>query len=203
MTLSPFKRIFIFIVFNTLCFSAPLSINLGINGGWNNCVVDCSNERLENHTSNGLHGGIMAGYNIRPYLAFNIIPQYKTTSDICGHWPGTDYFYTNLFIPVIMVVKLKPTHSVSPYLGIGCAVNFQLSGIERDNEWIIERPIEDLGNDLYFTTFIGLENKLARFRIAPEFSFNYNLTDHTGPADSELTKSIYDFDISIGLYYAL
>lgn len=189
----------------TLLYSQPLSSPsgpyVGLKVGVNHCILDFG-KPFRDVSGKGLHGGIGIGFDIQPCFAINITPQIKSSSYICEMWPGTSYYYTNLFVPATVIFKPFATLSNSPYLGLGITMNFQLYGKEVDMEWHTEQPIEDLRNDLYFTTCLGIENKLARLRISPEFSFNYNLTPNP-PGSNDIPVSIYDFHLTISLYYAL
>ena len=179
--------------------SSPSGLCVGLKAGVNHCVLDYS-EPFRNLSGKGLHGGICIGFDLHPCITINITPQIKSSSYLIGMWPGTDYHYTNLFLPATVSLKLLSTQSISPYLGIGGAVNFQISGKEVDTEWGTEQPIENLRNDLYFTTSFGIEKKFERLRIAPEFSFNYNLTP-THPGSTDVSVSMYDFNLTISLCY--
>lgn len=183
------------------CLSSPSGPCVGLKVGVNHCVLDCDYP-FSDLPGKGLHGGIGIGFDIQPCFAINITSQIKSSSYLYGFWPGTDYHYTNLFVPIVVSLKLFSAQSTSPYLGVGGAVNFQLSDKEIDTEWGSEQKIEDLRNDFYFTICIGIEKKLARLRISPEFSFNYNLTPNH-PGSYDIPVSMYDFHLTIGLCYAL
>jgi hypothetical protein len=179
--------------------SSPSGFYIGLKVGVNHCVLDYS-EPYRNLSGKGLHGGISVGFDIQPWFTVSMTPQIKSSSYLIGMWPGTDYHYTNLFLPTMISLKLLSTQSISPYLGIGGAVNFQISGKTVDTEWGTEQPIENLRNDLYFATRLGIEKKFARLRITPEFSFNYNLTP-THPGSTDIPVSIYDFNLAVALCY--
>jgi hypothetical protein len=199
------KLIFLILLQFTLSYSQPLSspsgMYVGLKVGVSHCVLD-PGERFRHLSGKGVHGGIGIGLDIKPYLAINITPQIKTSSYLIGMWPGTDYHYTNLFIPAAVSLKLFSTQSTSPYLGIGGAVNFQLSGKKIDTDFGSEQRIEDLRNDLYLTICIGIKKKFTRLRISPEFSFNYNLTSNY-PDFENLPVSNYDYCLTIGIGYVL
>jgi hypothetical protein len=189
------ELIFLIFLQSALSYSQPLSspsgMYVGLKVGMNHCVLD-PGERFRNLSGRGFHGGIGIGLDISPYLGINITPQIKSSSYLIGMWPGTDYHYTNLFIPAAVSLKLFSTQSTSPYLGIDGAVT----------EFGSEREIEDLRNDLYLTVCIGIENKFTRLRISPEFSFNYNLTSNY-PDFENLPVSNYDYCLAIGFGCAL
>ncbi len=199
------KKLTAIILVQFIFVSSSLGGRFGLKTGINHYVLD-PGERFRNLTGTGFHAGIDAGFDIRPCFAINITPQIKSSSYLIGMWPGTDYHYTNLFLPAVVSLKLLSTQSTSPYLGIGIAMNFQLYGKKVATEWGTEQPIEDLRNDIYFVTILGIEAKFARLRISPELSFNYNLTDnlianHWGLEDRSV--SIYDFALTICLCYSL
>lgn len=190
-----------FILLYSQPLPSPLDLCVGIKAGMNHCVLDVG-EKFKHLSGKGFHAGIGIGFDIQPCFAINAAPQIKSSLYLCGMWPGTDYHYTNLFVPAVVLLKLLSTQATSPYLGIGGAVNFQLSGKEIDTEWGSEQKIEELRNDFYFTVCIGIEKKLTRLRILPEFSFNYNLTPNY-PDFEDLPTSNYDYCITVGLCYAL
>lgn len=199
------KLVLLALVQFTLLYSQPLSspsgMYIGLKVGVNHCVLDCDYP-FSDLSGKGLHGGIGIGFDIQPCFAISITPQIKSSSYLYRMWPGTSYYYTNLFVPIVVSLRLFSAQSISPYLGIGGAANFQISGKEVDMEWDYEQPIENLKNDLYFTTSFGIEKKFARLRITPEFSFNYNLTP-THPEPIDVSISIFDFNLAVGLCYVL
>jgi len=190
-----------FIFVYTQCLASPVSARVGVKAGLNHCVRKANG--FQSHTGKGFHAGIDIGFDLFPCFAIDITPQIKSSHYKSPMWPGTDYEYMNVYIPTVVSLKLLSAPSLSPYLGIGGAVNFQLSGkmINRDDGNNGEQKIEALENDVYFVAVCGIEAKLARLRISPELSFNYNLTPDY-PGSEELSISHYDVHFSVGLCYS-
>lgn len=185
------------ICFYSLCFSSTVGARFGVRAGINRCILNPGNR-----SGTGFHVGIDIGLDIPSNFAIDIAPQVKLSKYYAPFWPGTDYEYTNLFIPIVASVKSLSATSFSPYLGIGGAVNVQLNGKMINEPYESWDKIEDLEQDFYFVAIGGIEARLARFRISPELSFNYNLTD-SYPHFEDQSVSNYDLSLTIGFSYAL
>jgi hypothetical protein len=190
-----------FIFFYAQCLASPINARVGVKAGVNHCVRKANG--FQSHTGTGFHAGIDIGFDLLPCFAIDITPLIKSSQYKSPMWPGTDYEYMNAYLPTIVSFKLLLTPSLSPYLGIGGAVNFQLSGkmINTGDGDIGEQKIETLENDVYFVAVCGVEAKVVRLRISPELSFNYNLTPGY-PGFEELSVSHYDLHFSVGLCYS-
>lgn len=185
------------ICFYSLSFSSAVGARFGVRAGINRCILNPGNR-----SGTGFHVGIDIGLDVHPNFAMDIAPQVKLSKYYAPFWPGIDYEYTNLFIPIIASVKSLSATSLSPYLGIGGAINVQLSGKMIDEPYESWSKIEDLEKDFYFVAIGGIEARLARFRISPELSFNYNLTA-SYPGFEDRSVSNYDFSLTLGCSYAL
>lgn len=62
---------------------------------------------------------------------------------------------------------------LSPYLGLGFAENFQLSGEVYIGD--LSSSIEDLENDLSFLIAFGSDIKFIKIKLSPEFEFDFRL----------------------------
>jgi hypothetical protein len=186
----------------TELFAFPAGSNIGPKVGVNHCVKSLG-EHMGTRSGNDWYCGISAGFDILPDVMFNIAPQIKGGSYITQYSPASNFYYTNLYIPASLSVRVLPTCATSPYLGIGLGVNFQLLGKAVANDIGTETPIEDLEDALYFAACLGIEMKLkknfTRFKISPEASFHYDLTTEEG--DPHFSLSIYDFSLAVALCY--
>lgn len=188
------RILFLFVCSCSLCFSTPTGVRVGLKAGINHCALD-------GLTGTGFHIGVDVGYYVHPNFAIGFAPQIKTANYYTPWWPSTDYEYTNLYIPLVFSINPLPEKSVAPYLGIGPAVNVQLRG-RAIPDWVVHEDIEELETDFYLIYVLGIDAKLAQFRIRPEFFFNQNMTANF-PDVPEYTASIYDFGLAIGVSYKL
>lgn len=178
----------------TLSFSATSGVHFGLKTGINRCV-------LAGLTGPGSHIGIDIGYCVGPSFIVSFAPQLKWTRYDAMRWPGTAYEYKNLFLPFVFSVHPLQTNSVSPYLGIGPAVNVQLNG--RVIYWTFSwDDIEELETDLYVTAVLGLDVQWGNLGFRTECFYSQNMTANF-PGDLELGASTYDFGLAIGILYTL
>ena len=86
----------------------------------------------DSFTGLGLHFGVGMGADIAAIVAIDMSPMVRTTkfSRTDGSLEST-LSYTNLYLPVQISIKAGMLPLVSPYIGFGCAGNFQLSGRAR------------------------------------------------------------------------
>lgn len=189
------RILFLLVCSYTLCSSATAGVRVGVRAGINRCVLD-------GLTGPGSHIGIDIGYCVGPSFAVSFAPQIKWTNYDAMRWPGTDYEYRNLFLPLVFSVHPLQTNSVSPYLGIGPAVNVQLRGRAISNWTFMRYDIEPLETDLYLTGVLGFDVELGRFSFRPELFFNQNMTGNF-PDALESDAAIYDFGLAICIQYIL
>jgi hypothetical protein len=191
------------------CFSGPISTRIGIKTGLNYGIFN-RDDGVGELNGLGWHIGLGMGTDILDFLAIDMTPQirstyYSLTTDEGYITPvTTSYSFTNLYLPVIFSVKLGVVPLISPYIGIGGAGNFQLSGKVKDGHHGsgVEQGIEELENDFFIIGALGAEIKLIKLKISPEVSLNYNLTADDSRT-SDQTEKNYDIHLSIGLYYSL
>ena len=202
-----YARIMAVIIIHLTLISLSWGARVGLKVGIDRNVLDVEGA-YRNKTGNGFHVGIDVTFDIRPYYSISITPQLKSSQYNTLFWPGTDYDYVNLYVPVIFSMRLPSSKSISPYLGLGAAVNFQLSGkmIYTDGVNYGEQEIEDLKPDIYLATTLGIAATFGRLQISPEVSLNYNLTDnsaahHAVPEGRSVW--VYDYGLTLGLSYSL
>lgn len=152
-----------------------------------------------------------AGFNIGFGLALDVgnlgiemAPSFRTTNysrtqtiivDIT-----TSGHFQNFYLPVHFLLKANELPLVSPFLGIGFALDFQNKGYWAVNTIKTDVPSDQLENDFFLSMALGADIKQSHFKISPEFSFDYNLTADD-PDTPNRTESNYDFTISVGLYF--
>lgn len=193
------------------CLTGPVSTRLGTKLGLNYSSFS-PDDGTGTLSGIGFHFGLGAGFDIANTIMIDLTPQIRTTSfsRTDDTWIGpltTKFSYLNFTIP--FVVSLKANISgTAPYIGAGVAGNFQLSGTVRieSNGSALEDDIasEDLEQDFFFVGVLGAAMSFTKVRVAPEISFNYNLTpdipDSDNPGQSVEGDNI-DLHFSIGIYF--
>lgn len=222
--------LFLIVIFaNAQCllFIKPL---LGIKGGLN--YGKCDFSPYGRFDGWGMHIGLGTGIEVLGILEIEIAPSFQRSeysrlvaqsvkvSDtfiviipdtlILGEPSGESdvsvitatYQYNNLYLPFTFYLKYATMTLISPYIGIGGAYNFQLSGVQKieSNGNVKENNITDLENDFYLSLILGVDIKLIRLRISPQLSLNYNLTVDNPDTKDQIEKN-YDLRISLGLFY--
>jgi hypothetical protein len=88
---------------------------------------------------------------------------------------------------------------ISPYIGLGIGFNIQFKGTDRfefNNGTAVDTPIDGSTTNGKLIVGGGVELKLTKFRLTPEFTANIQARDE----NSEEQK--VDYHISLGFYYA-
>jgi len=171
----------------------------GLKTGVNIGTLDPGNSS-DNLSGTGFLVGFAFGMDMSKVLSFEFAPAFRTSeygTTILNTPVGARF--TNFWLPINIAFKAGMLPVISPYFGISVAGNFQLDGTGYIGE--AESDINDLENDAYIGFAFGTDIKTAKAKIVPEFSFNFNLT-----ADSDdtpnVTESVYDIHLQVGLYYA-
>lgn len=177
---------------------------IGIKPGFNFTTYN-PDDGGENLSGIGFNIGLGLVINAGP-LGLEIAPSFRTTSysRTDETWNTTiSWHYNNLYLPVRgkLIANLP---LLAPYLGLGAAFDFQSSGyfeIEAGGTSVrTDIQENDLENDVFGSVILGADIKMLRMKIAPELTFDYNLT-----ADDEdtanRTESNYDITFTLGLYY--
>jgi hypothetical protein len=196
------------------CLGGPLNGRIGIKTGFNYGIFD-PEEDDNNLSGMGFHFGLGMGIDVFNTLAIDITPTFRTTKygrtdEILGTDVTSSISYTNLYLPLQVSLKVGSMPVVSPYIGLGAAGNFQMSGTVRfeSNGTSFEDEIdsEDLEQDFFLIGALGTEIKLIKASIVPEVSINYNLTpslvDEENP-NNEVDGTNIDFHFSVGFYLSL
>jgi hypothetical protein len=170
-------------------------LKVGINYG---TFVPGNN--TDNWSGAGFQVGFAFGMDMAKVLGFEFAPAFRTSeyaTTVLNTPVGARF--TNIWLPVNIAFKAGMMPVISPYCGISIAGNFQLDGTSYIGA--LENDVSDLENDAYIGFIFGADLKMSKAKIVPEFSFNFNLT-----ADSKdtpnVTESVYDIHMQVGIYYA-
>jgi len=160
-----------------------------------------------NYTGTGGNIGFGLGMDIGNF-GVEIVPSFRTTNysrtqtvivDIT-----TSGHFQNFYLPVHFLLKASSIPLVSPFLGLGFALDFQNSGY-----WAVtsggstiktDVPSDQLENDFFLSIALGADLKQAHFKLTPELAFDYNFTADD-PDTPNQTETNYDITLSVGLYF--
>ena len=126
----------------------------------------------------GMHFGIGQGTDILNLFSLDMLVMYRTTT--YSRTEALDvihsYSYNNLYFPIILSLKAGMLPLISPYLSVGIGFNIQLAGTERfeGGGLALENDISNLNTHAYAILGLGIEIKLIKLRIMPEFTANIN-----------------------------
>jgi len=195
------------ILLSVLTISIPanaqvLSMRTGVKLGMIACNYD-HDDNGEVSTGTGMHFGLGMGTDLFRIVGLDLTPQYRTTKySRSVSWGRKTYFYNNIYFPVFLSLRGSFIPFVSPYIGLGIGINIIVGGHERDeypNGTVIETPLSGSSTQGVAIVGGGLEFKLSKLRLIPEFTANI-----TGSGDEanppQPTESNYH--ISLGVYYA-
>lgn len=184
------------------CLSAPVSTRAGIKFGINPGTYD-QDDGLEAFKGTGMHFGFGMGTDVLNLIGLDMGAQFRTTNysreTILG---DLTYSYNNLYFPVFLSLKAGMLPLVSPYIGAGIGINVQFDGKQRleNAGGAVETPIEGAATNAFLILGLGVEVKLIKFRITPEFTANINAgADDAATADR--TEKNIDYHLSVGLFY--
>ena len=186
------------------CLGSPINTRAGVKFGVNMGTLE-EGDGGDVFSGTGMHFGIGQGTDILNLLSLDMLVMYRTTtySRVEAFDIRHSYSYKNLYFPIILSLKAGMLPLISPYLSAGIGFNIQLAGTERleGDGAAIETDIPGLGTHAYAILGIGVEVKLTKLRIVPEFTANIN-----GSMDDEATEDItegnVDYHISVGVYFA-
>ncbi|UCC12342.1 MAG: hypothetical protein JSW02_02060 [candidate division WOR-3 bacterium] len=186
------------------CLGSPINTRAGIKFGVNPGTLE-EGDGGDVFSGTGMHFGIGQGTDILNLLSLDMLVMYRATtySRVEALDITHSYSYKNLYFPIVLSLKAGMLPLISPYISAGIGFNIQLSGIERfeGNGLAIENDIAGLGTHAYAILGLGVEVKLIKLRIVPEFTANIN-----GSLDDDATEDIregnVDYHISVGVYYA-
>lgn len=185
------------------CLSAPISTRVGVKFGINPGTLSPA-DGLEDFKGTGVHFGLGMGTDVLNLIALDMGAQFRTTAYSREEALGTHTFsYNNLYFPIFLSLKAGMLPLISPYIGAGIGINVQYNGINRleSNGITVETSIEGAKTNAFLILGLGVEIKLLKLRVMPEFTANIN-----AQADDETTvdrtEQNVDYHISVGIYYA-
>jgi hypothetical protein len=200
------KLIFLLLVLTILgyaqCLSAPISTRFGLKLGITRGTYD-PDDNLDKMTGTGTHFGFGMGTDFLNLLSLDMHALFRTTNYSRTEPLGRRTFsYNNLYFPIMLSIKAGMLPLVSPYLGVGLGMNVQFEGTQKwePDGVAIETPIGGTNTNAFLILGLGVEIKLTKFRIIPEFTANINSgADDT--ATPNRTESNTDYHLSVGFYY--
>jgi hypothetical protein len=193
------------IILVPVCFfgqhsSSALNTRIGLKIGSNHCVLN-RGEGFMNQTGNGYHAGIGFRFDAWEFFVIDVTSQAKSYRYNAPIRPGTEYRFTSLYVPATISFKALSTPGFSIYIGAGGAINMFLHG---ETIWYsyYERTevIPHVENDYYLCAVTGIEWKLKRLTISPEFSLGYNITNNYEEFDD---CTLYDLNFTLGFHGVL
>ena len=186
------------------CLGSPNTTRAGIKFGVNPGSYEAGDGN-DVFSGTGVHFGFGQGTDILNLFSLDMLVMYRTTT--YSRTEALDvihsYSYNNLYFPIVLSLKAGMLPLISPYLSAGIGFNIQLAGTERleGGGLALESDIAGLGTHAYAILGLGVEIKLIKLRIMPEFTANIN-----GSIDNEATEDIRegntDYHISVGVYFA-
>jgi len=142
-------------------------------------------------------------------IGIEMAPSFRTTNysrtdqTLIGDvtWSG---HYQNFYLPVHLQLKAGDIPLVSPFLGLGFALDFQNNGYwavtSGGSTFKTDVPSDQLETDFFLSLTLGADLKQAHFKLTPELTFDYNLTADDADTDTR-TETNYDITLSVGLYF--
>lgn len=179
------------------CLSAPINARVGIKCGINPGTYD-PNDNFSALTGTGFHFGLGMGTDIINLISLDMGAQFRTTRYSRQETLARrTYLYNNLYFPVMLSLKAGMLPLIAPYLGVGVGVNVQYDGRQQleSNGVVIETPVEGSNTTARFIIGLGVEFKLLKFRISPEFTANIK------PTSDDQPEKYNDYHLSVGLFY--
>jgi hypothetical protein len=198
------KKIALLIVFLAVysygqCLGSPISTRVGVKLGLNICTYDPGGN-ANTFSGTGMHFGFGMGTDIINLVAIDMVPQFRSTNYTRDEVLGRrTYSYSNLYFPIFLSLKPGMLPLISPYIGLGIGFNIQFKGTDRfefNNGTAVDTPIDGSTTNGKLIVGGGVELKLTKFRLTPEFTANIQARDE----NSEEQK--VDYHISLGFYYA-
>jgi hypothetical protein len=184
------------------CGGCLVSTRVGVKGGLILCNYqpgDGSNA----FTGTGSHFGFGMGTDFLKLISVDVTPQIMSTNFSREEiFFERTYAYQAIYFPVFVSLKAGMIPLVSPYVGLGLGFGLITSANEihrfyDDNDTTMT-PISGASATAYLILGGGVEIKLLKFRINPEFTVQLQPRPEDDPNAAE-TKN---YHLSLGLYYA-
>lgn len=179
------------------CLGSPISTRVGVKLGFNPGSYD-PGDGTDEFSGMGMHFGIGMGTDIFSIVALDMTPQYRSTSYSRDEALGRrTYSFGNIYFPITLGIKAGMIPFISPYVAFGIGFNIQITGTERfefsgGNAVETDRATETRG---FLIIGGGLEVKLLKFRITPEFTAHIS-------NDEDSDRGYRDYHVSLGAYIA-
>ncbi len=187
-------------VLAALCFSqclpGPVSTRVGLKVGINPGTYE-PGDTLDNMTGTGTHFGLGMGTDFFNLISLDMGAQFRTTrygrEEPLGR---VTHSYNNLYFPIFLSIKAGMLPLISPYVGAGIGINVQFEGTRRwEPDGIAVETAIDGATNAYFILGLGVEFKLIKFRICPEFTVNIK------PDSEDQLDKYTDYHLSVGFFY--
>lgn len=178
-----------------------ISMRTGVKIGVIACNKDWD-DGGEISTGMGTHIGLGMGTDFFSIVGFDLTPQYRSRKfSRSVSWGQQTYYYDNIYFPVFLSLRGNFVPLVSPYIGLGIGFDIIVGGHERreyPNGSVYETPLDGATLQPAIILGGGLEIKLSKLRLIPEFTANIY---GTGDEDHPPQTLESNYHISLGVYY--
>jgi hypothetical protein len=185
------------------CGGCLVSTRVGVKTGIILCNYD-PGDGTAVYSGSGSHIGFGMGTDFLKLISVDLTPQY-TTTNYTRQEPLFErtLAYKNLYFPVFVSLKAGMIPLISPYIGLGLGFCMTASAYDVQkyaNGTIIETQLGGGISPAYLIVGGGVEIKLLKFRISPEFTAHIQPTDPEDPYPPP--AQAINYNLSLGLYYA-
>jgi len=183
---------------------------VGLKTGTNYDVAHSLNEDTRRWDGLGYNIGLEFETNFKNIIDLAVGCSYLRTAytyKILGSSWGEDstYFYNNLYMPIVVKLVLKIGQRVHPFVKIGAAGVFELSG--KIKGWIEPAPfdikIDSLVNNYCFLTGLGTDIQISsKLKLKPVFTYQRHLNIWAADTPYDIKKS-FDCLFTVGVFYSV
>jgi hypothetical protein len=186
------------------CGGCLISSRAGLKAGitWNSYDPG---DGTNSFSGTGSHFGFGMGMDFLKLISVDITPQLNADNYTRREMIfERTYSYSNLYFPIFVSLKAGIIPLVSPYIGLGLAFNMMASGTETlrwpNGDIYSQTQLGGAMSPAYLMLGGGVEVKLLKFRINPEFTVHIQPTDPEDPTPPP-AQSI-NYHLSLGFYYS-
>jgi hypothetical protein len=184
------------------CGGCLVSTRVGVKAGLILCNYD-PGDGTAAYSGTGSLFGFGMGTDFLKLISVDVTPQY-TTTNYTRQEPLFErtLAYKNLYFPVFVSLKAGMIPLVSPYIGLGLGFCMTASAYDVQkyaNGTIIETQLGGGISPAYLIVGGGVELKLIKFRISPEFTAHIQPTDPEDP--NPPPAQAINYCLSLGFYY--
>jgi hypothetical protein len=184
--------------------SKPVSMRIGAKSGLTICTYDDNiDDTIGNFTGAGIHIGFGMGADFFGIVGLDLEPCFGTTHFGRDEPLGRHtYSYSNFMFPIILSLRGCMVPVVTPYIGLGIAMNARFAGEEESKSPNGMGVTLDLSSSTmgFVLLRLGADVKLNdKWRITPEFTLN---ATGSGDKDHPPQTKEKNYNISVGVYYA-